>query len=72
MPMNTTFDTDRPSVPRVKCSTCARISEVVRLRVKPCWPVAQKTQPIAHPACVETHTVERPRVPGACSGLSGS
>ena len=40
----------------------------LRLRSNPIWPVAQNTQPIAHPACVETHTVERgwPPSPGYC------
>ena len=28
-------------------------------RSKPAWPVAQNVQPIAQPACDETHTVAR-------------
>src|SRR6478672_4998355 len=47
---------------RRKCSanqSCARISPVVRLREKPWWPVEQKRQPTAQPACEETHSVPR-------------
>ena len=37
----------------------ATISAVVRLRLKPWWPVEQKRQPTAQPACDETHSVPR-------------
>ena len=30
---------------------CSRISVAVSCRENPIWPVAQKVQPIAHPAC---------------------
>ena len=35
------------------------ISPVLRLRLKPWWPVEQKRQPTAQPACEETHSVPR-------------
>ena len=44
---------------RAAASTCATISPAVRLRASPAWPVAQKTQPIAQPACVLMQTVLR-------------
>ena len=35
------------------------ISAVVRLRLKPCWPVEQNAQSTAQPACAEMHSVPR-------------
>ena len=66
MPMKTTFVTcsSRGARSRWKCSTCATTSSAGMFRSKPIWPVAQKTQPMAQPACVETQTVERGRRPG--------
>ena len=40
------------------------MSSAGMFRSKPIWPVAQKTQPIAHPAWVEMQTVERGVRPG--------
>src|SRR5947208_7047109 len=65
MPIITTLEMTRPSVLRCrrrKCSanhSCARISPVLRLRLKPWWPVEQKRQPTAQPACDDTHSVPR-------------
>ena len=59
--MNTTLDSRRPSsrARRPARTTCSTISPAVRWRSKPAWPVAQKPQPIAQPAWLDTHTVER-------------
>ena len=59
--MNTTLDTRRPSPAayRAARTTCSTISPVVRWRSKPIWPVAQNPHPIAHPAWLDTHTVDR-------------
>ena len=78
MPMNTTFVISGTSsllaappainsefsarITRRMCSTCATISPGLSWRRNPCWPVAQKVQPRAHPACVEMHTVRRARL----------
>ena len=62
MPMNTTL------VNRVTAWTTRPVAAPdhllddltdVEVAIEPAWPVAQKPQPIAHPAWVETHTVER-------------
>ena len=58
MPMNTTCDT-RTGVSCCARTTCSTISPASRWRSKPAWPVAQNVQPIAQPACDETHTVAR-------------
>src|SRR3954471_2441036 len=53
---------DVPRCARRKCSanqSCATISPVVRLREKPWWPVEQKRQPTAQPACEDTQSVPR-------------
>ena len=42
-------------------TTCSTISPASRWRSKPAWPVAQNVQPIAQPACDDTHTVARSR-----------
>ena len=66
MPIITTLEMTRSSVFRCwrkKCSAnhnWATISPVVRLRLKPWWPVEQKRQPTAQPACDEMHSVPRP------------
>ena len=59
MPMNTTLDTRRGSALRRARTTCSTISPVVRWRLNPAWPVAQKPQAMAHPAWVDTQTVAR-------------
>mmetsp|Transcript_22558 Transcript_22558/g.89588 ORF Transcript_22558/g.89588 Transcript_22558/m.89588 type:complete len:208 (-) Transcript_22558:166-789(-) len=43
-----------------KRATCSKISVAVSWRRKPIWPVAQKTQPIAQPAWLDTQAVARP------------
>ena len=40
-------------------------STPARLRLKPWWPVEQKRQPTAHPACDDTH-----KVPRSVSGMN--
>src|SRR6185436_2259628 len=42
------------------CQSWATISAVLRLRLKPWCPVAQKRQLTAQPACDEMHSVPRP------------
>ena len=68
MPISTTFVITRSfglSVPASRLSSRSAqkswptISEVFRLRAKPCLPVEQKRQPIAQPACVEMQSVPR-------------
>src|SRR5574341_807235 len=44
---------------RANHKTCSTISPALRCRRKPIWPVAQNTQPIADPACVEMQVVRR-------------
>ena len=63
MPMNTTLLSRRPAARarRAATTTCSTISPVVRWRSKPAWPVAQKPQPIAQPAWLDTQTVARSR-----------
>src|SRR4029077_18565136 len=39
--------------------TCPTISAVLRLRLKPCWAVAQNEQSSAQPTCEEMHSVPR-------------
>ncbi len=58
MPMNTTLDT-RCGQSCWARTTCSTISPVSRCRSRPAWPVAQNVQPIAQPACDDTHTVAR-------------
>ena len=53
-------------------ATCSTTSPTDRCRVNPNCPVAQKVQPMAHPAWVEMQTVARPRGPPSqsSSGLA--
>src|SRR5437879_2318903 len=57
-----------PALARCRCSrassrtashTCPTISAVLRLRLKPCWAVAQNEQSSAQPTCEEMHSVPR-------------
>src|SRR3954464_10063466 len=70
MPIMTTLEITRSSRPRCWRRKCAAnhswemMSPVVRLRLKPWWPVEQKRQPTAQPACEEMH-----RVPRSVSGI---
>ncbi len=57
--MKTTLDSRRGRAARRARTTCSTISPVVRWRVNPAWPVAQKEQAMAQPAWVDTHTVAR-------------
>ena len=50
----------RSRTARATWTTWATISPAVRWRVKPIWPVAQKTQPMAQPTCELTQAVTRP------------
>ena len=61
MPMNTMLLTRRPLALAVRAArtTCSTISPVVRWRVNPAWPVAQKPHAIAQPAWLLTQTVAR-------------
>ena len=65
--MKTAFDRRRgvesgsAAASRRAHTACAAISPAVRLLRSPIWPVAQNPHPIAHPVCVETHTVTRSR-----------
>ncbi len=62
MPMNTMWDrrpSPRSAAMRAQLTTWSTISAVVRLRVRPPWPVAQKGQAMPQPACEETHAVTR-------------
>ena len=78
MPMKTTLVTwsgaswrgRRPGSSAQTRATCSTTSPVVRLRVKPNCPVAQKVQPMAQPAWVEMHTVARPTGPPSQSRSS--
>ena len=71
MPIITTLEMTRSVVLnclRNVCSanqSCDKISPVVRLRLKPWWPVEQKRQPTAQPACDDTH-----KVPRSSSGMN--
>ena len=40
-------------------TSCPTICAELRLPERPCAPVRQKAQPMAHPACEETHSVRR-------------
>jgi hypothetical protein len=67
--MNTMFVSRRGVVSgscaasRLAHSAWAAISPAVRLLSSPIWPVAQKPQPIAHPACELTQAVTRSGYP---------
>ena len=70
MPMNTRLSTRSPAI----CSAariCPRISEAVRLRVKPSRPLAQKRQPKAQPTCEETQSVSRELCAPPCPTAAG-
>ena len=56
-------DAGRAAASRLAQTACAAISPAVRLLRSPICPVAQNPHPIAHPVCVETHTVTRSRYP---------
>ena len=63
MPMNTRFLSGLRPCSRAylrATSTWPRISPLVRLRVKPMSPVAQKVQPMGQPTWVDRHWVSRP------------
>jgi hypothetical protein len=65
MPMKTTLEMMRSALEGFPNSLFATqswpmISGVVRLRLKPCLPVAQNEQSSTHPAWLETHSVARP------------
>ncbi len=59
MPMNTTLVGASAGSSRITSRTWAAISVAVRLRRNPIRPVAQNTQPNAHPTCDEMHSVRR-------------
>ncbi len=59
MPMKTTLERRRGAAARTATITCSRTSPTSSWRVNPAWPVAQNVQPMAQPACDETHTVTR-------------
>ena len=59
MPMNTMLVSRRGRAARTATATCSRISPGVRWRRKPDCPVAQKLHAMAHPAWLDTHTVDR-------------
>ena len=67
MPMKTTLDS-RPGPPSsspfaiaaAAATAWPMISAADRLRVSPCWPVAQNGQAMPQPAWLEMHTVARP------------
>ena len=64
IPMSTTLPSwPQPSnLQRLEAiTTCSTISPELSCRPKPASPVAQKVQPIAQPAWLETHTVVRSR-----------
>ena len=66
MPMKTTLDS-RPGPPSISPFAIAAaaatawpmISAADRLRVSPCWPVAQNGQAMPQPAWLEMQTVAR-------------
>ena len=60
--MSTTFRSSSPGSSRARpVRTCATISSAPMWRFSPATPLAQKTQPIAQPICVEMHCVTRTR-----------
>ncbi len=60
MPITTMFVIRSSGViRRSTCRICSMISPVVRFRLRPSIPLAQKTQPIAQPTCVLMQTVRR-------------
>ena len=71
MPMKTTLRRCSFGSRRARpTSTCATISSAPRWRFSPATPLAQKTQPIAQPTCVEMHWVTRTAVRGAARRLA--
>ena len=58
MPMNTTLLTRVP-LSALARTTWSTISAVDRLRVRPCWPVAQNGQAMPQPAWLDRHSVVR-------------
>src|SRR5205814_1459015 len=59
IPMNTTLVGASSGSSRITSRTWAAISAALKLRRNPIRPVAQNTQPNAHPTCDEMHSVRR-------------
>jgi len=61
MPMKTKVCKRRPAAraSRRSARNCSTISPLLRLRSKPVFVVAQKSQPIAQPTCEETQPAAR-------------
>ena len=67
--MKTSVISRRPSFAAAsfRWRNCSTISPLVRLRCNPARVLAQKSHPIAHPICDDTHPAARS---GLCDGIS--